>query len=179
MKNNKGFTLVELLAAVIILSLLVVFSIPLITSLMEKSRAKIYVDDAKKLVGQAEYQMKKLEEDTIQGKCFVMSLGYMGSSILDAGPNGGVYDKNNSFVVIKDTTGNSLEYVKYEYSVRLVEIINSGGYKGIDLKKIKDIKYDDALNEVSEISNNSVNITMSYINSKLGSNYCTSFQIIG
>ena len=118
-KSNKGFTMVELLAAVVILGLLAALAIPLIMSLMDNSRNKIYISDAKKLVAQAEYKLKANNsslELPDEDNCIVVSLVYLNSSIFNNPPNGGTYLKENSFVVIKNIGNN-----KYEYSVMLVE----------------------------------------------------------
>ena len=58
MKNKKGFTLVELLAAIVILGILSVFALPTITRMFESSRNKMYVSDAKKLISLVEYRLK-------------------------------------------------------------------------------------------------------------------------
>ena len=57
-KSNKGFTLIELLASVVLLGILFGLGIPVLTSMVNSNRDKIYVNDAKKLMSQAEYKIK-------------------------------------------------------------------------------------------------------------------------
>ena len=56
-KNSKGFTLVELLAVIVILGILVVFSIPLMLKYINYSKSKTYIMDANKLISIAEYKI--------------------------------------------------------------------------------------------------------------------------
>ena len=51
MKNNKGFTLVELLAVIVIMGILMMIAIPSITKTIEKSRKDSFVDIAKSYEG--------------------------------------------------------------------------------------------------------------------------------
>ena len=46
-KNNKGFTLVELLAALIILGILSALAMPTVINMLSSSRDKLYVTDAR------------------------------------------------------------------------------------------------------------------------------------
>ena len=47
MKNNKGFTLVELLAVIVIMGILMMVAIPSVTRTIENSRKDTFVDIAK------------------------------------------------------------------------------------------------------------------------------------
>ena len=47
MKNNKGFTLVELLAVIVIMGILMIVAIPAVTRTIENSRKDSFVDIAK------------------------------------------------------------------------------------------------------------------------------------
>ena len=51
MKNNRAFTLVEVLAVIVILSILVLVAVPIVTKYMINSEQKIFVDDARRAVG--------------------------------------------------------------------------------------------------------------------------------
>ena len=79
-RNNKGFTMVELLAAVVILGILLVFAVPRIFGLLTNNKNRIYINDAKKLITQAEYKMKANSsniEKPDEDNAIVMSLKYL------------------------------------------------------------------------------------------------------
>ena len=58
--NTKGFTLVELLAAIIIFGVISIYAIPHIVGLLDGSRKKMYVSDAQRMITQVEYKMKAM-----------------------------------------------------------------------------------------------------------------------
>lgn len=173
MKKNKGFTLIELLAVIVILGILAVFSIPMIMGLIEKSRNKVYITDAKKLITQAEYRIKASNTDIEKpdpGDCIAISLVYLDSDDFDSPPNGGKYVKENSFVIVKNNAG------KLEYSATLVEKMKGGAYRGIDLTSSAILQSGNALSRVKNFKESDLvyvedDLTNSYINSKLGKNY--------
>ena len=130
MKNKKGFTLVELLAAIVILGLLITFAFPTITRMIFKSREKIYIADAQKLVAQAEYKLRANNteiEKPDPGNCIVISLLYLDNQDFENSPYEGAYQREKSFVVVKNT-GSELQY-----SVMLVEKKKDGNYRGVYL----------------------------------------------
>ena len=58
MKNNKGFTLVELLAVLSVLAVLMLLAVPNVIGVVQRDKNKTYVEDAKKLVTLAEYKIR-------------------------------------------------------------------------------------------------------------------------
>ena len=173
-KNNKGFTMVELLAAIVILGILSVFALPIITGMVENSRNKMYISDARKLISQAEYQLKA-SSSTIErpdpGDCIVISMHYLDNSAFTSAPNGGEYEIDHSFVVVKNVNG------KYEYSASIVEKLKKGGYKGVILTSEKDLlkkrantQYVKTFKE-SDLVDVEYGIDKTYVNSYLGSDY--------
>ncbi len=172
MKNKKGFTLVELLAAIVILGLLVTFAFPTITRMVFKSREKIYIADAQKLVAQAEYRLRANNteiEKPDPGNCIVLSLLYLDNQDFENSPYEGAYQREKSFVVVKNT-GSELQY-----SVMLVEKKKDGNYRGVYLvtndklyssgstSLVVDFDEDELINVES--------IDGLYINNYLGGNY--------
>lgn len=153
--NRQGFTLVELLAALVILGLLMVVAAPNVLGILNRNKSEIYVEDAKKLVARAEYVMRG---DTSISKpngtgasCIAFSLGYLDNSEFNDPPQGGEYFINKSFVKV------CKEGYDYKYYVQLLECDkkdvnktskvcnNSNGYKGIkyDAGKSSAILYED------------------------------------
>ncbi len=61
MKNKKGFTLVELLAVIVILSIIVTIAVPGVMSVSDKLKVNMYC----KKIGQIENQAKLYGEDII------------------------------------------------------------------------------------------------------------------
>lgn len=129
MKNNLGFTMTELLAAVVILGILMAMAIPSVAGLLTKQKNKMYVEDAIRLGQLAEKKMKSDNSVVIPAveQCNMMRLDYLDDGTFDSAPYGS-YDKTKSFVIIRRISG----YYSYHYYVRLVEKIGSK-YRGIDL----------------------------------------------
>ena len=157
--NNKGFTLVELIGSMVILGLLMLVVVPNVVGLMNSNRQTVYIEDAKKLVNIAKSKVSMHKISTLaDNQCAFLGLGYLDNSEFDNPPNGGCYDVNSSFVIIKknDTTH------EYDYYVQLAELYE-GKYNGIleptDIKNItKDtIKQDSTLsgNNRFDYKNNS------------------------
>lgn len=172
-RNSKGFTLIELLGAIVILGILIGVSVPIIVSLLDTSRNKMYINDAKKLVTQAEYKLKSNSSDIEkpdEGDCILVSMVYLDSSDFDNPPNEGKYEKESSYVVIKNNNG------KLEYSVTIVEKVKKGGYKGVELVRDSVLFSNDALSHVvsfkeTEVINVETDVNKGYINEKLGNDY--------
>ena len=59
MKNKRGFTLIELLAVIAIIALISLIAIPNIVGLSTGIRKDQMLDDAKKLISLAKYQVSK------------------------------------------------------------------------------------------------------------------------
>lgn len=181
-KSNKGFTLIELLASMVILGLLFGLAIPQLVGLVGRNRNKMYVADARKLLSQAEYRVKK-SSTTIEkpelGNCIVMSLVYLESTDFDVAPNKGEYLKDYSYVVIKNNDGT------LEYSATIVEELKDGGYKGILLTKSDVLNSSDAVKQVTNIKKSQLikakELSESDINNRLKpesgvGNYITSIE---
>lgn len=121
--NKKGFTLVELLASLVILGLLTAIAAPNIIGIVESSRNNTYIEDAKKLATLAEYRLRSdsnISRPSTDNKCIAMSMKYLGTSEFKNSPNQsnkGAYSEDMSFVLIKKVGS------KYEYLVQLIEVI--------------------------------------------------------
>lgn len=175
-RNNKGFTLVELLAAVAILAILTIITIPIVVRLFDSSRNKMYISDAKKLISLAEYKLNASSSDIEkpdEGDAIIITMNYLDSSDFDNPPGNGQYERDKSYVVIKNNGGN------LEYSVTTVERLKKGGYRGVDLVRKAILYTNAAVNhvvsfEAAELVSIESNIDKGYkgsINDKLGRNY--------
>ena len=135
MKNNRGFTLIELIAAITILSIIMLIAIPNILSVSIKSKNRTYVNDANKLVILAKYLFESdANIDKPTGtKCLVLTLNDLDRTELQKGPENGEYDLNKCYVVIK------YESSKYVYYVQTQEKYDTNKYKGIPLTKYNDL----------------------------------------
>ena len=138
--NNKGVTMIELIGAMAILAMLFGLAVPAITTVINDTRNKTYVEDALKLASNAEYSLRKdnrIPRPTAT-RCVLMSLVYLDNGVFDEGPYGGLYEKNMSFVVVKKEGGDDVYYI------RLIERLKDGDYRGIDLKKSSDLTTESA-----------------------------------
>ena len=120
--NNKGFTLVELLATISLLAVLTMIAVPNIIGIVNRNKNKTYVEDAKKLVSLAEYKVRtnpELKPSNVgDSKCLYMST--LGKSDFDTtAPNGGKYNESKSYVRVSMKSINGALSLKY--SVTLVE----------------------------------------------------------
>lgn len=151
--NNKGVTMMELLGAMVILGILFGLAVPAITTVINDTRNKTYVDDAMKLVSNAEYALRKdnkIPKPTTT-RCVLMTMVYLDNGVFDDGPYGGSYEKNMSYVVVKKEGGKDVYYV------RIIERLNDGKYRGIDLRKDADLIKDNAYkNMVTNINGTNV-----------------------
>ena len=56
--NNKGFTMIELLASMVLLSILMLTAVPTVLGVMDDSRKTTILNDSKKFVANVEYKLK-------------------------------------------------------------------------------------------------------------------------
>ena len=100
--NRKGFTLVELIAMMVVISVLMLITVPNISGIIKKNRESVAISDINKMVGTAETNMESKDVPTLNvGECVVFTLRYLdGNGDINVGVNGGDYDKNKSVVVV-------------------------------------------------------------------------------
>lgn len=152
--DKEGFTLVELLGVIVILSIIMLIAIPNVTSVLEKSKRSTYLADAKKLISQVEYE---ISNNTIEkpnsAEILRIRLSYVGTSDVLKDPDGNPYDKNNSYVIVV-RKNNYLEYY-----VNLVTIVNDKS-NGIRLVNKAELNKD---NNLTLIQRNFINPTATEI----------------
>ena len=74
--NKKGFTLVELLATLVILGLLTVIAAPNIIGILTNTKLNTYISDANKLQTLAEYKFRSDSKITRpgDGQCVILTM---------------------------------------------------------------------------------------------------------
>ena len=143
--NNKGFTLVEILAMLVVLAILLAISVPNISGILSKQKENISVDDANKLVESTKIKVRtklNVELPNENKNCNVYTMAFLDSNDdYTTGTNGGTYDEFESFVVAKKIgkTVNGMKEVSYEYYVRLFEDVD-GEAMGVELTKVENIE---------------------------------------
>ena len=136
MKNNKGFSLVELLAMLVVLAILMGIAIPNISGMLKNQRLNIIKSDASKMVDTTKIKVSKNKiVKPGNNECLVFSLDYLNDNDnITTGPNGGKYSEYDSFVLY------TRKGSRYKYYVRLIEKVKENEYSGFDLVDIDEIK---------------------------------------
>ncbi len=146
--DEKGFTLIELMAVVVILGIIMVMTIPNIIGITNQNRITNYAEDAKKFKNSAEYMFRG--DDTIEkpkqnGQCVMVNLKYLHNSEFDSPPYGGEYLMDYSYVIMKK------ENNRYVYYVQLLEKLPDGaGYKGFNLIEASQLEGNDYFDLLAE-----------------------------
>ncbi len=112
--NNKGFTLVELLASMVILGILMAITIPNIMGILSQNKNNSYIEDAQKLVSRAKYKYSDsdfVDKKLNNGACYKMTIAYLNNGEFNEAPNGGTYFNEGSYVVIQKSAGRTYYYV--------------------------------------------------------------------
>lgn len=102
MKNNKGFTLVETIAVVIILGVVLSIAVPSITNVVKSTNKNRMISDAETFISEVK---EYVESDTIgntpkDNKYKLVNI----KSKLSKSPYGGNYNMESSFVIINNNS---------------------------------------------------------------------------
>lgn len=134
MKNRKGFTLVELLAMLVVLGILMGVAIPNISGILANNKLNVMKADASKMADSAKMKFLRLSKDEKPGpnQCVIFALNYLNDSDdIKNGPNGGEYLMFDSFVIVKKTRNATEGVNQFDYYIRLIERKDSN-YLGIN-----------------------------------------------
>lgn len=110
MKDKKGFTLIELIAVVVILSILAIIATPNIVNMIDRGKKEQYVADAKDFIAKATYMYKqeKYKEKFTDNTIKLSDIeGLNDSDFTD--PYGFSYDKAKSKVTFEVPNSSSTE----------------------------------------------------------------------
>jgi len=111
--NKKGFTLVELLGIIVILSLIMFIAIPNISSLVQKNKRNTYIVDAKKMVSLVQYDLRKgSKEKPNNGEEVKITLKALSTSDVEKDSDGNEYDLDRSYVKVTRENGYLIYYVQ-------------------------------------------------------------------
>lgn len=157
-KNKKGFTLVELLASLVILGLLTLVAAPNIIGILSSTKTETYVTDATKLATLAEYRFRSdnnITRPTTLNQCIGIKMETLGTSEFKKPPYGGTYDPNKSFALVcyeNVTDEAGVTTSTYVYYAQIIETIitkkntpptpDETKDSGIQLRPVKTIKQD-------------------------------------
>lgn len=148
--NDKGFTLVEILATISILAIIMLMAVPNVIDVVQKGRNKTYVEDAKKMVVLAKYKVKtdaSIKKQLKSNESITIALSVLdpGNEIKDA-PNGGKYARTSSFVKVDKIDGG------YSYYVTIYEIKGNSvqGFENVPYKELlKDKAYKNVIQKTN------------------------------
>ena len=139
MNNKKGFTLVELLAVIVILGILITIGTISVSSMISNSRKQTFVDSAKNFIEAtrqlaAESPGRFYPQDAgTSNIIYIKGLSVSGAGA-DKSPYNCEYDYEKSFVRIENT-----QY-GYDFYISLVDkeghaLVNKDGNKYLDVKE--------------------------------------------
>lgn len=133
MKKN-GFTLIELLATLTILSIIMAIAVPNVMGILDRNKRTTYLEDAKKLVTQADYKFRMSQsiKKPKTGECVVFKMSTLDVSEIKKGPEGTLYNTTNSFVAITYSGGT------YQYGVQLYEEKNNRGVTFVNSSRLNE-----------------------------------------
>lgn len=131
MKNNKAFTLVELIVIIVILGVIMVFALPNITSTLERNKKDKMIIDAKDMVEKARNYISAGNSYSNGDKLDLSTIDVRGE-IKDS-PFGNSYKTSTSYVI------RQLEDNMYKYQVCLTDGVYALKVVGTEGGKQKDI----------------------------------------
>lgn len=142
--NKRAFTLVELLAVIVILSILMAIAVPNIISTLDRNKKVTYIGDAKKLISLARNQLGNKINKPGYGEITRVNLSCLDAQDLPSDPEGNPYDEEESFVVI---VRKNEELVYY---VNLIGKSSNGKTRGIYLTERSNLDGDHRMSLVKK-----------------------------
>ena len=184
MKNKCGFTLVELLAVIVIISILVMLAIPNVSKYVETSRKRAFLEDARTIVQSTKdnylsgkYEMASTVVETPDKITYSMQ-GVQDTldKKLGTGPFNSKY--KDAGAVIRKVTGN-YGAVRYEYYVCLIDEAGNGfDYKKIDTLNTDDIGIETGLTGCGDLPKNKYTVSVDVQNGKVAESDLSTKQVV-
>lgn len=138
MRNQKAFTLVELLAVIVILGVIMLIAVPNVISTIDKNKKEIYVTDADKMKTMAEYAIRTNTSILLpnSNEILVIPLSAINNGDLTKDPEGYNYSDTDSYVAIMKNSEGFDEY--------WVNLVGKQGDKnrGVYLSNLDELKVD-------------------------------------
>lgn len=141
-KNNKAFTLIELMVVISLLAIILAFALPNISSTLERNKKDQMINDAKDMVDKAKIS-DCIKNAKSEYKCFLKDIDP--KEEIKTSPFGNEYDRDNSYVVRLRSEDVENEVITYTYKVYLEDNIMCIGTENdpIDILKFNESgKYD-------------------------------------
>jgi prepilin-type N-terminal cleavage/methylation domain-containing protein len=127
--NRKGITLVELLAVIVILSLIMLIAIPITIGVIEDIRNETFASTARLMLSSS-ISITKEDHDIVlpsnNGDATIIKLTYMRIENMVTDIDFGVYDTSNSYVLIVNFEGELIYYVTLQGSKRGIDLAKEG-----------------------------------------------------
>lgn len=123
--NDNGFTLMELLAVIVILGILSLIAVPNVISIIDNNKNDTMLSDARKLISQAKYQVN-VNKEIRDSRNYSFSFAILNSNNdIKTDPDGGNYT-NSSYVKYRVDSNGVVSYCVYlEGSKRRIGTISS------------------------------------------------------
>ena len=121
--NQKGFTLVEILATLVVLAILMAITVPNITGIIANNKQSVGKEDVGKMVSGVRARIKRKEAvyPKAENACNIFTLDYIDmNDDFTKAVNGGKYNRTESFVVVAKRKIATKKY-EYKYYVRMIE----------------------------------------------------------
>ncbi|MDD6878922.1 MAG: type II secretion system protein [bacterium] len=122
MKNNKAFTLIELIVIITLIGVILLFALPNVTSTLDRNKKDVMINDAKDFIEKTKNYLL-LHSDEYPNKDVTTTFLFLKEvdlrNEIDTSPYGKKYDRECSCVAVKYNENSGI--VNYSYSVYLID----------------------------------------------------------